>query len=104
RGAIRMSLHGARGEINGVLLADATVLRLPPDAASNMSSLLQPGRSIVARGNELSNPIGRVLEVRAIGSSGTDLTPIDSPPPPGPRGRPRGPRPDAPPPSPPGAG
>jgi hypothetical protein len=106
QGAIRMSLHGARGEINGILLADGTVLRLPPDAASNMGSLLQPGRVIVAQGDELSNPIGRVLEVRAIGSSRTDLTPIDSPPPPGPRGRPWGPRPDAPspPPSPPGAG
>lgn len=104
KGAILMSLHGARGEINGVLLANGTVLRLPPDAASNMGSLLQPGRAIVAQGDELSNPIGRVLEVRAIGSSRTHLTPIDSPPPPGPRGRPWGPRPDAPPPPPPPPG
>jgi hypothetical protein len=104
QGAIRMSLHGARGEINGVLLTNGTVLRLPPDAALNMGPLLQPGRAVVAQGDELSNPIGRVLEVRAIGSSRTDLTPIDSPPPPGPRGRPWGPRPDAPPPPPPPPG
>jgi hypothetical protein len=76
QGSIRMSLHGARGEINGVLLADGTVLRLPPEAVSNMGSLLQPGRVVVAQGDELSNPIGRVVEVRAIGSSHTDLTPI----------------------------
>jgi hypothetical protein len=102
QGAIRMSLHGARGEINGVLLDDGTVLRLPPDAASNMSALLQSGKSVVAQGDELSNPIGRVLEVRSIGSSRTDLMVIDEPPSPQPRA-PRGPRPNAPPP-PPGAG
>ena len=104
RGAVRMSLHGARGEINGVLLADGTVLRLPPEAASNMGSLLQPGRVVVAQGNELSNPIGRVFAVRAIGSSRTHLTPVDAPQPPGPRVRPGGARSDAPPPPPPGAG
>jgi len=102
-GAIRMSLHGARGEINGVLLADGTVLRLPPEAAANRGSLLQPGKVVVARGDERSNPIGRVLEVRAFGSSRSDLTPIDAPQPPGPRGQP-GARPDTPPPPPPGAG
>ncbi len=31
QGSIRMTLHGARGEINGALLMDGTVLRLPPD-------------------------------------------------------------------------
>jgi hypothetical protein len=42
RGSVRMRLHGARGEINGVLLTDGTILRLPPDAAANMETLLQP--------------------------------------------------------------
>jgi hypothetical protein len=105
QGAIRMSLHGAAGEINGVLLTDGTVLRLPPETASSLGSLLQPGRAVVAQGDELTNTIGRVLEVRAIGSSRTDLTSLDAPPPPGPRAAARGPRPDAPPPPPPpGAG
>jgi hypothetical protein len=105
-GSIRMSLHGARGEINGVLLTDGTVLRLPPDAAINMDTVLQPGRSVVAQGDEVLNPIGKVLEVRAIGASRAELMPVDPPSPPGPRdrNRPPPPRPDAPPPPPPGAG
>jgi hypothetical protein len=103
-GKVQQFTLSPRGEIDGVLLTDGTVLHLPPEAAANMRSLLQPGRAIVAQGDELSNPIGRVLEVRALGSSRADLTPIDGPPPPGPRGRPGGLRSDAPPPPPPGAG
>jgi hypothetical protein len=101
QGPIRMNLHGPRGEINGVLLADGTVLRLPPDAAVNLTSLLQPGRIVIAQGDELSNPIGKVLEVREIGTSRNPLTPVGASPPPGPGGR--GPLRDGPPPPPPAA-
>jgi hypothetical protein len=87
-GTVRMSLHGPRGEINGILLGDGTVLRLPPDAVSNISDLAQPGRTVFARGSELVSPIGTVMEVRAIGSAAADLTPVDPPNPPGPPGRP----------------
>jgi hypothetical protein len=103
QGSIRMSLHGARGEINGALLTDGTVLRLPPDAAMSMTALLQPGRNVVAQGDEVLSPIGKVLDVRAIGPSRANLTPIDDAPPPGPRGRlrPPIPAPDRAPPPPP---
>jgi hypothetical protein len=47
QGTIRMSVHGPRGEVNGVLLTDGTVLRLPPDAALNLTSLLQPAAVIL---------------------------------------------------------
>ena len=102
QGSIRMSLHGARGEVNGVLLTDGTVLRLPPQVALNLTALLQPGRVVVARGDELSNPMGHTLEVRAIGTSRDNLSPVDTPPPPselrGPRGS-QPPRPPEPPPA-----
>jgi hypothetical protein len=101
QGPIRMNLHGPRGEVNGVLLTDGTVLRLPPDAAVNLATLLQPGRTVIARGDEVSNPIGKVLEVRELGASRNQLTPVGAPPPPGPgRGGPLG---DGPPPPPPAA-
>lgn len=103
QGAVRMSLHGARGEINGVLLQDGTVLRFPPDAAPDMTNLLQPGKSVVAEGAQVMSPVGKVMEVSAIGTSRANLMPVAGPPDPGPRGRGRlpGPRPDAPPPPPP---
>jgi hypothetical protein len=106
RGSVRMSLHGPQGEINGALLTDGTVLRLPPDAAATVDSLLQAGQVVVAQGDEVSNPIGRVLDVRAIGSSLDNLTPIEGPPPSGVRGRgwAQAPPPGAPPPPPPAPG
>ena len=102
QGPVRMSLHGPRGEINGVLLTDGTVLRLPPGAAENLSALIQPGKTVIAQGNEISNPIGKVLEVRQIGATRDQLSPVAAPPQPGPRGR-EGPPRDGPPPPPPAA-
>ncbi len=103
QGAVRMSLHGARGEINGVLLQDGTVLRFPPEAATDLTNLLQPGKTLVAEGAQLMSPVGKVMEVSAIGPTRAQLTPVVGPPDPGPRGRrgPRGPGPDASPPPPP---
>lgn len=90
QGSIRMILHGARGEINGALLGDGTVLRIPPDAAANLdATLLDPGKPIFARGEQLATPMGTVLDVQAIGSGRSQLSAIDPRPPggPGPRGR-----------------
>ena len=86
QGPIRMNLHGPRGEINGVLLTDGTMLRLSPDAAVNLTTLLQPGSTVTALGDEVSSPIGKVLEVREIGPSRNQLTSVGAPPPPGPPG------------------
>ena len=102
QGAIRMSLHGPRGEINGVLLTDGTVLRLPPDVVVNLATLLQPGRIVIAQGDEVSNPIGKVMEVRQIGASRNQLTPVGAAPPLGPPSRGGSPE-DGPPPPPPAA-
>jgi hypothetical protein len=105
-GRVRLSLHGPRGEVNGALLDDGTVLRVPPVEADWLVDLLRPGRSLFAQGALVSTAIGKVFEVQQIGPSRDQLTPVDVPPgflsgsPPKP---PRGPRggPDAPPPPPP---
>ncbi len=80
-----------RGEVNGALLENGTILRLPPPEAERMQSL-QPGQSVAVRGASLVTPLGTVVEVRAIGSSPEQLTELDVPRPPrgGPKGRPKG--------------
>jgi hypothetical protein len=103
QGIIRMSVHGPRGEINGVLLTDGTVLRLPPDAALTLTSLLQPGKTVFAQGDGVSNAIGKVLDVREIGPSRDALSPVVIPAPPGGRGPVRPLREGPPPPPPPAA-
>lgn len=95
-GRVQLTLHGPRGEVNGAMLDDGTVLRLPPPEAARLASLLAPGQTVVADGVGFANNLGRVVDVRALGSSRDALVPVEGPP--GPRGR-RGP----PPPPPPGA-
>lgn len=86
-GRVRMVLHGPRGEVDGALLDDGTILRLPPHEAERFSALLAPGRTVAARGPGLRNVLGTVVEVRALGASPDQLTEIAPPTPlPGKRG------------------
>ena len=73
-GRVSAMLHGARGEVNGALLDNGTVLRLPPPEADRMQALLQPGQTIAVRGARLDTPLGSVIDVRAIGYSPDQLT------------------------------
>ena len=91
-GRIAAVLHGKRGEVNGALLDNGTILRLPPPEAERLQSLFQPGQSVAVRGARLVTQLGTVVDVRAIGSSPKQLTELDVPPPPrgGPKGGPKG--------------
>jgi hypothetical protein len=93
QGRVRMALHGPRGDVNGALLEDGTVLRLPPPEAEQFAALLQPGQTLIAEGIELANPIGKVLEVRQIGASRDQLNQVQAPPGPGGKKGRRGPPP-----------
>jgi hypothetical protein len=84
-GRVRMLLHGPRAEVNGVLLVDNTILRLPPPEADRLAALLQPGQTVVAEGVLLSNNLGKVLDARQLGSSREQLSSLPAPPGPGPR-------------------
>lgn len=88
QGRVQMSLHGPRGELNGALLEDGTVLRLPPHEAERFAALLAPGQTIAAQGDGLTTAMGRVVEVQAIGRSEAELNAVQPPGPP-PRGRAR---------------
>ena len=87
QGRIRMALHGRRGEVNGVLLEDGTVLRLPPPEAYRFAALLQPRQTVVAEGVGFTTSIGRVFEVWQLGASRSQLTQVQVPAGPGKRGK-----------------
>ncbi|UFW91970.1 hypothetical protein BjapCC829_49230 (plasmid) [Bradyrhizobium barranii] len=90
QGRVQMALHGPRGDVNGALLEDGTILRLPPPEAERLGAFLAPGQTIAAQGDGIATPMGRVLDVQAIGFSPTQLSFIQRPPPPPDK---RGPRP-----------
>jgi hypothetical protein len=43
-GRVRMTLRGPKGDINGALLDDGAIVRLPPPEAARFASLLSPGK------------------------------------------------------------
>ncbi len=77
KGKIRMALHGARGEVNGALLDDGTVLRLPPPEAARLSTLLQAGQAVAIEGVTRTSPLGKLVELTAIGPSLDRMTPVE---------------------------
>jgi hypothetical protein len=81
-GSVRMSLHGPEGDIDGALLDDGTVLRLPPPEAHRLASLLRPGQTVFAQGPAYASSLGKVIAVERIGTSRDQLDWVAPPPPP----------------------
>jgi hypothetical protein len=88
-GRVTMVLHGPRGDVDGAVLEDGTMLRLPPPEAARFSALLTPGQTVSAQGPGLKSPLGTVIDVREIGASPDQLSEVAPParPPHGPHGR-----------------
>jgi hypothetical protein len=68
-GVVGRILTGGRGETNGVILDDGTVVRFPPHVAEAFANILVPGTRLVAQGYGSSGPAGTALEAVALGSS-----------------------------------
>ena len=103
QGVVKAQLHGPRGELNGALLADGTIVRLPPPEAERLADQIKPGQTIYVQGDGFANNLGKLVLARGIGPSADKLTEIRMPMPPwhhGPGGEHGGP--GAPPPPPPG--
>jgi hypothetical protein len=59
-----------RGEPDGVLLADGTVVKLTPPVAAQCANLLQPGTTVAAEGYGTRNRYGESLQATAFGTPG----------------------------------
>ncbi|MBI3515936.1 MAG: hypothetical protein HY060_18025 [Proteobacteria bacterium] len=92
QGRVRMALHGREGEVNGALLDDGTILRLPPPEAYRFAALLQPGQLVAATGIGSTTALGKMFEAQQLGPSRDQLSLVETPPGPG-RGRRPPPRP-----------
>jgi hypothetical protein len=74
QGKIKMQLHDADGDLDGVLLTDGTIIHLPSQTATAMAVQLAAGRTVFVRGEVNSSDLGKVVNAKAIGSSANDLT------------------------------
>jgi hypothetical protein len=78
---VKVQLHGPRGEFNGVLLTNGTIVHMPPPAATRLADLLVPGTAIAVAGDEVSSDQGRAVAATAIGPANGALQPIMMAPP-----------------------
>ncbi|MPW22920.1 hypothetical protein GCT13_40585 [Paraburkholderia sp. CNPSo 3157] len=77
-GLVRLSVQGEvmrvttapRGEPDGVLLRNGTVIRLTPVVAQQFVSLLRPGANVAAIGYGTRNRYGQALQATAFGTPG----------------------------------
>jgi hypothetical protein len=89
-GKVAAQLHGKRGEVNGAVLDNGIILRVPPPEAERMQGLMQSGQPVTVRGTTLKTALGTVIDASAIGASPDQLTELAArPDPAGPRGEPR---------------
>src|SRR5205085_8164185 len=94
QGRVQMQLHGPAGDVNGAILDDGTMLRMPPHLSYQLAFLLAPGQTVAAQGFGLNTGYGRVIDVQTIGASTVQFNPlapqpgVAPPPPPTPPARP----------------
>jgi hypothetical protein len=91
-GTIKVLTHAARGEIDGAVLDNGTIVHFPPPVGTQYANLFQVGAPLAAVGYGIINTYGRSLEATSIGPSADHLqtvTPIDDRPRGGPGERPR---------------
>jgi len=97
-GTVARLLYTDRGDVNGALLSNGTVVRFPPHVGAALQDGLQPGRPLFARGWGSRTAAGNAIEANAMGASADgmrDVLAADGPRrPPAPAGAdaPRGPR------------
>jgi hypothetical protein len=86
-GHVKAQLHGRRGELNGVLLEDGTIIHLPPDEADRLAAQLAVGQPIYVSGEGIASPLGKVIAAQQIGPNQSQVAQIQMPPPPRDPGR-----------------
>lgn len=75
-GRVQASLYGPAGDLNGAVLDDGTIVRLPPPTAYQWASLLAPGQMIAAQGWGLTTAYGRVVDAQAVGPAVAQMTSV----------------------------
>ncbi len=78
KGQIKMQLHGPRGELNGVLLEDGTIIHLPPDEADRLTAELAVGQPLYVTGQSIASPLGKVIAATQIGPNEGQLAEVQA--------------------------
>lgn len=83
-GQVKAQLHSPRGDVDGVLLDNGTIIRLPPPEAQKLAALLADGQTVFVRGFGTDSPLGKVVAATALGADKDHTQPVAGPRPGGP--------------------
>jgi hypothetical protein len=72
-GNIKVLTHTARGEIDGAVLDNGTIVHFPPPVGTQYANLFHVGAPLAAVGDGTINTYGRSLEATSIGPSADHL-------------------------------
>ena len=78
-GVVKAVLHEPRGGIDGVLLDNGTIIRLPPSEAKKFTAQLAVGQKLFVRGMGTSSVLGKVVLARQLGTDPAKLTDVAMP-------------------------
>jgi hypothetical protein len=74
---IKLQLHDPAGYLNGVLLEDGAIVRMPQLDADQDAAGLAVGQPLYVRGEGVSSPLGKVIAAREIGPAKNKLIEVD---------------------------
>ncbi|MEH1951979.1 MAG: hypothetical protein V7K77_34250 [Nostoc sp.] len=67
-------LVGHRGEINGVIISNGTIVKFPPHVGEQLASMANIGNTIQAKGFGTRNRYGQILEATALSVNGQSVS------------------------------
>ena len=80
-GSVQLYLLNPDGDVDGLLLADGTVVKFPPHLSSALAAVVKPGMSVSVVGFwGAITPYGRALHATSITNTATGQTVVDQPP------------------------
>lgn len=90
-GRVARPLYTGRGDINGVLLDNGSIVRFPPHVGAELAPTLQAGSTLHAKGWGSRGPLGSAIEATAIGPTAEGMRELFAGPGMAPQPGPRGP-------------
>jgi hypothetical protein len=74
---VKLQLHDPDGHLNGVLLEDGTVVRMPPSDAADDAAGLAVGQPLFVRGDGIKSALGKMIAAREVGPAEAKLVKVD---------------------------
>jgi hypothetical protein len=78
-GQVKAQLHSPRGDVDGVLLNDGTIVRLPPPEVQKFAAQLAPGQTLYVHGSGYEGVLGKIVAAQALGVDKDHTQPVAGP-------------------------